>query len=481
MNDSLSLLQTWFRNYVRPFHETDDELIRQAIQMKEMHTGYVLKYCRELAQWLSLEKKDVALCEVMGLLHDVGRFFQFQKYKTFNDADSEDHAQLGLSVIEKNNLLKNFSQKERDEIIFAIGQHNKKIIAPTNDPRKKLFAQILRDADKLDIYRVLEPYLTKSNGDGVNDDFVEKFARGEQCDYTKIQTQDDRKLVRLMWFYDINFSWTMKRLCEKKYFEKIVECLPHDEKIFLGVERLKEHISKKVREENVHENFGGTILKKLVIAIDGPAGAGKSTIAKLVAAKLNYVYIDTGAMYRAVAWLTLQNTANKSEISDEDILQATEQIQIELKYYSDELHVLANGQDVSQEIRTPEVTHLVSRVAQLGFVREKMLHLQRSMAKEGGVVMDGRDIASKVLPNADVKIFLTASIEERARRRYQEMIAKNFKVDLEELKKEIAARDKADTERKISPLVRVKEAVLIDSTSMTIDEVTEKILELTKK
>ncbi len=212
--------------------------------------------------------------------------------------------------------------------------------------------------------------------------------------------------------------------------------------------------------------------KKKVIAIDGPAGAGKSTIAKLIAKKIGYIYVDTGAMYRAVAWKALQNnTTDSSEI--EAISQS---IRIKLAYTKDGLQVWADDTDVTEVIRTPEVTRLVSTVATLPEVRHSMLLLQRDMAKEGGVIMDGRDIGTHVLPNADLKIFLTASIEERAQRRYLELEAKGYEVDLETLKTEIANRDKMDMEREIAPLVQADDAILLDTTSLSIEEVVEKIL-----
>lgn len=216
-------------------------------------------------------------------------------------------------------------------------------------------------------------------------------------------------------------------------------------------------------------------MKKSVVAIDGPAGAGKSTIAQMVAKKLGYVYIDTGAMYRAVAWKVLQSG---QPVTDALILKIIDDTNISLKNVNGQIYVKVDGKDATGQLRTPAVTGLVSRVAQLAPVREKMVLLQREMARNGAVVMDGRDIASHVLPKADVKVFLTASIEERAKRRWQEVKDKGYVADLEELKKEIEARDKADMERAVSPLVRVPEAVLLDTTGMEIEEVVAAVLKL---
>ena len=218
-------------------------------------------------------------------------------------------------------------------------------------------------------------------------------------------------------------------------------------------------------------------MKKITIAIDGLSSCGKSTMAKMLAKEVGYIYVDTGAMYRAVAWKTLQQS---SEATDEAILRAVEGIDVRLACTDSGTRVTVDGTDVTGEIRTPEVTHIVSRVAALGPVREKMVELQRAMAADGAVVMDGRDIGTNVLPNADVKIFLTASVEERARRRYDEMVAKGYAVNFDALKDEIASRDKQDSERAISPLRQAEDAVLLDSTALTIDEVVARILELSE-
>ena len=218
-------------------------------------------------------------------------------------------------------------------------------------------------------------------------------------------------------------------------------------------------------------------MKKLVVAIDGPAGAGKSTVAQIAAKKLGFTYIDTGAMYRAVAYKALEQ---HKELTDDLILAVAKDIDVNLSYADGKTKVTVDGADVTNKIRTPEVSAVVSKVAALGLVREKMVDLQRKMAERGGVLMDGRDIATNVLPNANVKIFLTASIEERAKRRYLEMKEKGYDVKLDELQQDIAARDKADSERKISPLVQAKDATLLDTTGLTIDEVVNKILSMCK-
>lgn len=216
-------------------------------------------------------------------------------------------------------------------------------------------------------------------------------------------------------------------------------------------------------------------MKKSVIAIDGPAGAGKSTIAKMAAKKLNYIYIDTGAMYRGVAWLVLQKY--QVPITTTQVLSVIKDINIRLAYDNNgNMIIYVNNQDVSTQIRTPEVTALVSQVAAINEVRQKMVELQREMARNGSVLMDGRDIGTCVLPNADLKIYLTASADERAHRRAKEMMEKGYDVNVEEIKKEIIARDKADMQREISPLKKADDAILLDTTNMSIDEVLQKII-----
>lgn len=213
------------------------------------------------------------------------------------------------------------------------------------------------------------------------------------------------------------------------------------------------------------------------IAIDGPAGAGKSTIAKAVARELGYVYIDTGAMYRAVGLFCLDQAI---ALTDEArVSEAVRDIDITIAYDEEGVQqVFLNGANVSTRIRTQQVGDAASTVSQYPAVREKMVKLQQSLAEHTSVVMDGRDIASKVLPHADTKIYLTASVEERARRRANELREKGETCDIAEVEAEIRARDDRDMHRQHSPLIQVPEAVLVDSSTLTIDETIDRILEI---
>ncbi|MDO4921162.1 MAG: (d)CMP kinase [Phascolarctobacterium sp.] len=216
-------------------------------------------------------------------------------------------------------------------------------------------------------------------------------------------------------------------------------------------------------------------MKKIVVAIDGPAGAGKSTIAKLAAERLGYAYIDTGAMYRSVAWRFLQTGQPFDEAF---ISQLANTMVIQFRPEANVNRVFVDGQEVTDAIRSAEVTANVSRVAAIGAVREAMVEQQRRMGDAGGVLMDGRDIGTVVFPNAQLKIFLTASVEERAQRRYKELLAKGEQVDLAQLQRDIASRDKQDSERAIAPLRQAEDALLLDTSHMNIEQVTEKILQL---
>ena len=212
------------------------------------------------------------------------------------------------------------------------------------------------------------------------------------------------------------------------------------------------------------------------VAIDGPEGAGKSTIAKRVAREKNYIYVDTGAMYRAMA-LYLLRLGVSPEDSDK-ITKACMQADISIEYQKGEQVVLLNGENVNAFLRTEEVGNMASYSSAVPAVREKLVELQRKLAKTTDVVMDGRDIASVVLPDADVKVYLTASSHTRAKRRYMELIEKGETADLEKIEQDIIERDYRDMHREHSPLVQAEDAVLIDSSNLTIEEVTERILAL---
>ncbi|QBK25837.1 (d)CMP kinase [Ureibacillus thermophilus] len=219
--------------------------------------------------------------------------------------------------------------------------------------------------------------------------------------------------------------------------------------------------------------------KNIQIAIDGPAGAGKSTVAKIVAEKLGFTYIDTGAMYRATTYKALkENIKLDDEKKLEEMLLRTN---IDLKPSPNGQLVFVDGEDVTEKIRSNEITANVPQVAALGKVREILVAKQKELAKDGAVVMDGRDIGTHVLKDAELKIFMSASVEERARRRQLDNEKRGIPSDFEKLKAEIALRDQKDMEREISPLVQANDAIYLDTTDLTIDEVAEKILSMAKE
>ncbi|TMV51314.1 (d)CMP kinase [Paenibacillus mesophilus] len=219
-------------------------------------------------------------------------------------------------------------------------------------------------------------------------------------------------------------------------------------------------------------------MEKLNIAIDGPAAAGKSTVARLVAKQLGFIYVDTGAMYRAVTWKALQSGISPER--KEDLVQLASALRIELLPGEASQQVLLNGEDVTDFIRSVAVNQNVSAVAAIPEIRRLLVAKQQEMAKAKGVVMDGRDIGTHVMPDAELKIFLTASVKERAERRFLEMKAKHENVSLEQLEKEIAERDRMDEQREASPLVKAADAVLVDTSGMSIPQVADRILELAK-
>ena len=215
------------------------------------------------------------------------------------------------------------------------------------------------------------------------------------------------------------------------------------------------------------------------VAIDGPAGAGKSTIAKAVAAKLGFIYVDTGAMYRAIAlYLLNHNIASDNEKAIEESL---DDINVEIAYVDGSQQVLLNGDNVSKEIRREEVGNMASATSVYGCVRSKLLSLQRELARKSDVIMDGRDIGTCVLPDAQVKIYLTASVDCRAQRRYKELVEKGETPVLEDIKKDISDRDYRDMHRDIAPLKQAEDAVRVDSSDMTIQEVVDTIVGLCEK
>ena len=218
---------------------------------------------------------------------------------------------------------------------------------------------------------------------------------------------------------------------------------------------------------------------KIAVAVDGPAGAGKSSISKIVAKKLGYLYIDTGAMYRSVTWAVLHNHI---DVNNQKAVEALlPELDLTMEASDDSCKVFIAGQDVTDFIRTPQVNNAVSIVASYKGVRQYLVERQRLMAEAGGVILDGRDIGSVVLPNAELKIYLTASVEARAMRRYLEVKGTVNEQTLEDIKDSVMQRDDMDKNRKESPLIQVEDAVLVESSEMTFDETVEHILHLVQE
>ena len=212
------------------------------------------------------------------------------------------------------------------------------------------------------------------------------------------------------------------------------------------------------------------------IAIDGPAGAGKSTIAKRVAEKLGLIYVDTGAMFRAIALYMTGKCVKSNETYK--VKEELNNIRLDIVYENGEQQIILNDENVSKLIRNPEISKAASSFAQVPEVRERLLILQRELADKRPVVMDGRDIGTKVLPSASVKIFLTADVKVRAERRYKELTEKGEKVNLEDIMSDIKSRDEQDMNRKVSPLIQASDAVLVDTSSLSIDEVVDTIIKI---
>lgn len=225
---------------------------------------------------------------------------------------------------------------------------------------------------------------------------------------------------------------------------------------------------------------GGFVLssvkRKINIAIDGPAGAGKSTISRLLANELNYIYVDTGAMYRSVALKAIMAGLSIEQI--DAITRLTDRLSIQLRPSQQEQQVIVDDEDVTEAIRSAEVTQLVSHIAQIAEVRQLLVAKQKQMARHKGVVMDGRDIATDVLPDAELKIYLTASVQERARRRFKELSDPN--TTLQQIEEAIVQRDALDTQRDISPLTIAEDAIVIDCSDLSISQVVNKLLLLSR-
>lgn len=220
-------------------------------------------------------------------------------------------------------------------------------------------------------------------------------------------------------------------------------------------------------------------MKKIAIAIDGPAAAGKSTVAKIVAQKMKYKYIDTGAMYRAVTYYLLQHDVDVH--NEDEISTLLSSIQIEFKQEENGQHIFLNGKDITDDIRTDNVTNNVSTVSSHAAVRKEMVRRQQEFVEERGIVMDGRDIGTHVIPDAEVKFYLVASVDERAERRFIENEKRGYKTDINQIKKEIRERDLQDMRREVSPLVKADDAIEIDTTSYSIQQVADQMYEQINK
>lgn len=220
-------------------------------------------------------------------------------------------------------------------------------------------------------------------------------------------------------------------------------------------------------------------MNKLNIALDGPAGAGKSTVARELARALGYIYVDTGAMYRAVTWQMLQ--AGLEPHQQNEVIQMASRMKIELVPGDKTQHVRVDGADVTDQLRTHTVNRHVPLVAQIPEIRTLMVHKQQQLASRKGIVMDGRDIGTQVLPDAEVKVFLTASIEERARRRMNELQDDGQSITLAQMVEELTRRDRLDEEREVSPLVCAADAVIIDSTGLDVQQIVRRIMDLCRE
>ena len=261
MEKLIQNVSRWQNEHIASFHIKDED-VANAFRLKKEHIAFVRKNSKDLAENLSLTPYRINLAELIGLTHDLGRFAQYDKYETFNDSVSVDHAALALEIFKQCPYREELSARDLSLLEFAIFNHNKKAIEESDDDEAILLAKIIRDADKLDIYRVLRPYLIGDNMEGapnfvkatatqdISPEFMEIFVDGKQADYRKIKTHGDRKLVRLLWVYDIYFPWTMQKLTEAGYIEEIVAGLePKNERFELGLKRLREYIQTKLTSD----------------------------------------------------------------------------------------------------------------------------------------------------------------------------------------------------------------------------------------
>jgi cytidylate kinase len=218
-------------------------------------------------------------------------------------------------------------------------------------------------------------------------------------------------------------------------------------------------------------------MSKIIVAIDGPAASGKSTAAKELATRLGYVYLDTGAMYRTITYLAQRDGIVEDETA---VINMTRNLDLSLKFENGVTRVFANGEEVTQFIRTPEVSNQVSEVSRIAEVRKELVRLQRDLAKQGSIVAEGRDITTVVFPKADVKIFMTASAEARIDRRHKEFLEKGMDITKEEVSKLVLKRDEIDSGRKVSPLMKAEDAVELDTTCLTVEQELNRIVKLIK-
>ncbi|PID59383.1 MAG: cytidylate kinase [Ignavibacteriae bacterium] len=218
--------------------------------------------------------------------------------------------------------------------------------------------------------------------------------------------------------------------------------------------------------------------KFMIIAVDGPAASGKSTLAKNIADRLNYLYVDTGAMYRAITYYALEN---KIEENEPAVIEAVKNIALRLDYKNGVTQVFINNEDVTSKIRTPRVNAKVSDISKIKEVREQLVKLQQQFGKENNLVVEGRDTTTVVFPNADLKVFLTAEAKERAKRRHKEYTEKEIEISVEDVEKSLLNRDKIDSERKVSPLKKADDAFELDTTDLSIEEVINKIIDKVKE